>query len=100
MVNMVNKIFVRKPAEEASESDSESTRYPPKPTVAEYITGRLNPLKTLQSSKTAKERDEKHKASVMKRLDQCRPKLNLSTDTYATNIYCQVGMSRCIISIH
>jgi len=103
VVNMVHKIFVRKPAEEASESDCESTRYATKPTVAEYITGRLNPLKTLpstailsnniitnQSNKTAKETDEKHKASVMKRLDQCRPKLNLSTDTYATNIYCQL----------
>lgn len=100
---MVNKIFVRKHEEEASESDSETSRYAPKLTVTEYITGKINPLKIVpttaklsnniinnQSSNTAKESDDKQNASMKKKLQQSIPRINLSTDTYASNIYCQL----------
>ena len=107
---MVRNIFTREPKEEtSSESDSKAMRYPPKLMVEDYKPGRLTmhvPNSTVivnnntgvksEIVKTEKEKDDnKENAPRKKKLPPNLPKLNLSTDTYATNIYCQVGKILC-----
>jgi len=98
---MVKKIFTRKSEEETREdSKSVTMKHAPKMTVEEYISGRVTldypkhvPTSTVIVSNTtkhnenSKESDEIQNAPRKKNLP---PKLNLSTDTYATNIYCQL----------
>jgi len=103
---MVRNIFTREPEQETSaESDRKAMKFPPKLMVEDYKPGRLTmhvPSSTVivnnnntgvktEMAKTDKEKDDnKENAPRKKKLPPNLPKLNLSTDTYATNIYCQL----------
>jgi len=108
---MVHNIFIRKSEEEALESDLGTKKYSPKITIDEFNTERRNLEKPLyinippnlqstvitssnvinnENSKVPNEIMEKHNSSKNKNNQPVRPRLNLSTDSYATNIYCQL----------
>ena len=99
---MVKKIFTRKSEEETREdSKSVTMKHAPKMTVEEYISGRVTldypthvPASTVIVSNTTKHNENSKEAGEIQnapRKKNLPPKLNLSTDTYATNVYCQVG---------
>ena len=106
---MVKKIFSRKSEEETKEeSSSVRMQLAPKMTVEEYISGRVAldypkhmPTSTVIVSNTTKQSEKSKESGEIPnapRKKNLPPKLNLSTDTYATNVYCQVGQVYHIVS--
>ena len=102
---MVKKIFSRKSEEETKEESSSVTmKHAPKMTVEEYISGRVAldmPTSTVIVSNTTKQSEKSKESGEIPnapRKKNLPPKLNLSTDTYATNVYCQVGQVYHIVS--
>jgi hypothetical protein len=111
LVNMVRKMFSRKSEEGVTEADLGSTRYAPKITMEEYNNTKINldtsldlnfqpsVNKTIITSNVSMENEntkvvnvtqEKQKSTKKENIRATLPRLNLSPDSYATNIYCQV----------
>ena len=112
LVNMVSKMFTRKSEEGVTESDLGSTRYAPKITVEEYNNTRIDMDTQLQthiqpslhtvitSNYSLKNENSKAVNDILQQKSTKKgknkaipPRLNLSPDSYATNIYCQVNKS-------
>ena len=94
-------MFTRKSGEGVSESHPETARYEPKITIEEYTSAKIggdSPLhlhlqSSLHSTMVSSNSPAKDCWKVMNEnpdRENIRPWMKSSTDSYATNIYCQV----------